>query len=406
MPNSVWDELELVDFQRNEIDVVLKDWRSSLDRQFKTIRAAESNSNARRDAITDLRNLDKKFEAEVLDILLPHQRKVLREIHMRHMLRIHGLQTFVSTKSFKKIAGLSESDIRKTNLRMRSEKPTLVQEALKLKKKIVEKLLKPLNKSEKEALLKKWSYLVDDKNISLELLRVHLIVARESKNIPDDFSGNSVFVKAAMMPVFEMGTDGNFLPIIPETVCSEKDLPTLAVRSFVDFMKQDRYLNVLNIQDWQEERLNEMRSSLNAADQKRVARALDRTNSIVQHQTIEQQNKNAYDELRRVVNSQQWETFSGIVEKQIMQMQGPLIDLTQGELGKRLGISLKRAQLIEKKWIEALRELEVEVNRIEDLAITTFQESLPEKSQKAFKELIGSPLKKSPANIDVLLNSI
>jgi hypothetical protein len=88
---SVADELELVGSQRQEVELVVTDWRREYEQHLQL--RTDSHLNEEEWQV-GLESIHRKFLARLSEHLLPHQIDRLKQIRFRHTLRTQGSLVF------------------------------------------------------------------------------------------------------------------------------------------------------------------------------------------------------------------------------------------------------------------------------------------------------------------------
>lgn len=158
---QVQKELDLVDEQTTEITEQLKGlmkFRNELAaelREMKTAGEAEQALLKRRDEMQEeLKVQKKKVESQVLDVLLPHQQKRLREVSAQFVTREAMKQSKVSTGLLtpQMLEYLDVDDEQAERIEKRAEeiRKRLIGKIDKLKKEALEDLMKELSAKQKK----------------------------------------------------------------------------------------------------------------------------------------------------------------------------------------------------------------------------------------------------------------
>lgn len=158
---QVQKELDLVDEQTTEITEQLKGlmkFRNELAaelREMKTAGEAEQALIKRRDEMQEeLKVQKKKVESQVLDVLLPHQQKRLREVSAQFVTREAMKQSKVSTGLLtpQMLEYLDVDDEQAERIEKRAEeiRKRLTGKIDKLKKEALEDLMKELSAKQKK----------------------------------------------------------------------------------------------------------------------------------------------------------------------------------------------------------------------------------------------------------------
>ena len=158
---QVQKELDLVDEQTTEITEQLKGlmkFRNELAaelREMKTAGEAEQALLKRRDEMQEeLKVQKKKVESQVLDVLLPHQQKRLREVSAQFVTREAMKQSKVSTGLLtpQMLEYLDVDDEQAERIEKRAEeiRKRLTGKIDKLKKEALEDLMKELSAKQKK----------------------------------------------------------------------------------------------------------------------------------------------------------------------------------------------------------------------------------------------------------------
>ena len=158
---QVQKELDLVDEQRAEISEQLKgltEFRNELSVELRDMKSAGGAEQAllnRRDEMREeLKAQKKKVESQVLDILLPHQQKRLREVSAQYVNREAMKQNKVNTGLLtpQMLEYLDVDDEQAKRIAKRAEKirKRLTEKIETLKKEAMEDLMKELSSKQKK----------------------------------------------------------------------------------------------------------------------------------------------------------------------------------------------------------------------------------------------------------------
>ena len=158
---QVQKELDLVDEQTTEITEQLKGlmkFRNELAaelREMKTAGEAEQALIKRRDEMQEeLKVQKKKVESQVLDVLLPHQQKRLREVSAQFVTREAMKQSKVSTglltPQMLEYLDVDDEQAERIEKRAKEIRKRLTGKIDKLKKEALEDLMKELSAKQKK----------------------------------------------------------------------------------------------------------------------------------------------------------------------------------------------------------------------------------------------------------------
>lgn len=158
---QVQKELDLVDEQTTEITEQLKGlmkFRNELAaelREMKTAGEAEQALLKRRDEMQEeLKVQKKKVESQVLDVLLPHQQKRLREVSAQFVTREAMKQSKVSTglltPQMLEYLDVDDEQAERIEKRAKEIRKRLIGKIDKLKKEALEDLMKELSAKQKK----------------------------------------------------------------------------------------------------------------------------------------------------------------------------------------------------------------------------------------------------------------
>ena len=158
---QVQKELDLVDEQTTEITGQLKGlmkFRNELAaelREMKTAGEAEQALLKRRDEMQEeLKVQKKKVESQVLDVLLPHQQKRLREVSAQFVTREAMKQSKVSTglltPQMLEYLDVDDEQAERIEKRAKEIRKRLIGKIDKLKKEALEDLMKELSAKQKK----------------------------------------------------------------------------------------------------------------------------------------------------------------------------------------------------------------------------------------------------------------
>ena len=389
-------ELEEIAEQKKEFDKILSDWKNDLGAQYESMN--ESPSAAKYEAFL---RMDEEFEQKCLESLLPHQAKALQQIHLRFMLRVVGFENFIASKNFRKMSGLSSGQVEKAGRELRSKRKIIGEKILSLKNRVVERLLQSFDEDDAKLILEKWPYLNDDQVLSTEMLRAHLLCCEDNEYFSKLEAKEDIFHKLILFPHFKMKVDGQLVHDDPVPAYQEKHIPKMALGAFLQF-KDSEEADMLGLSEWQHENLDAIKLELSKG--KPTVRMEGETAVMMENPEKSKDPKELFDDLRKILTVNQWAKFKDVVNIGFSKMQGPAYDILEGPLGGELSLGQDRKKRLQDDFKKAIEHLEKESISIESDAFSCFVDALPtDKAKKVFKDLLGPPLKKSPANLDLLL---
>ncbi len=396
---SMWEELELTSEQKAGIKRIVDGWEDDIG-DLKT--SLEGSSAA------DFGSVNAMHEKEFLEELLPHQRKWLSQIHLKYLLRLNGPFKVIGTKPFRESCNLTRADVQRIKTRSKPIGLEIQESASELRRKTIESLLSVLDEDERQILRDKWPFLTDKYNSSLEQLRIYLIVLQDTE---DSMERDHVFEDAELFPDFEIDISGNLVKVEPDFRLKARNLREHCYECFFGYFETDGFDRQLNITVNQTSLLKDLGANMQKALQQSGRLAIEMSGKTrIEQDALKAQGRgivkstrlDGYRTLKRILNENQWAQFEEVVNSRLSERKGPFYDICLGELGNQMDYDEDKKNAIRKKWLEILKNLETSVNEIETQAISDFTEQLPEEAKKLFNNLMGKPLKRSPANIEFL----
>ncbi len=413
-------ELELVGEQSLKYQCIVKEWNGSVDKLLtqpsasqtgdakKQLTESQTKKN-QKDALDEYYAAKAEYLQELDDLLTPHQRKALSQIQFRFLVRTLGptvfhwqeVRDFLGVERFP--SDHPEFDEKGVIIRGENRPNEIKAFQKKIADARVEAsniLLKQFSDDERKLIFSRWKYMVKDDVGLSELFRIHLSFEDQFKSIEPL---KSPFQKVKHFPMFEMSPAGLFSTCeLPDS--RKPSLESATLNWFLGIWQKNRSgIEHLELTDAQIESINSIENERRNWYSVPMTAAGESVGSPASHNLTEDQRmaltQDFYGRLKHTLTGEQWAMLEQIAEKSLERKLGPVWDLRFGTLGRDLKLDDAAKEKLEQAAKVARQAFEEKTIEIEEFWLSERTKELSEPAQAKMRQLLGPPLRNTPANL-------
>ena len=399
-------EIELVDEQKAKFNSIVKKWQTSWEKTIREIQADYKKSPLSQEEVKSrIAENDETSLSKIRKVLLPHQLAIINELQLRCLLRTQGIKTILESPEFHELLNLKKPERDKILSTAKSLRQKVLQKSIEVRKKTLAILFEPLSKDEVRTVAEKWKHLFEDKNqCSLEELIIFLDPERyawiNEKSEP--------IKKLIGRPNFETGAAGNLVSK-PGGKYPNEELQVF--RSFWVIRHQsinEDFVRWVGLTEDEKLDVQELIKASYPSSQfiLEMGNETTKTGQKVASDKMESMQLESITAIKELLGDERWGRVETFAERINLASAGPVYDLIEGELSKRLKFSRAKKDTLKRKSAESLKYLTQETAKIEEFFLDEMASTLDENRSKKFKAAFGRPVKNAPVNIDLMLMNL
>ncbi|MDB4766166.1 hypothetical protein OAG71_00615 [bacterium] len=398
-------EIELVDFQRQKYNAVVSQWQASWEDAMKQIQQGRFKKRGSRGSIaTMLADNDEKSLAKLREVLLPHQLAIIRELQFRCLFRTQGIAKLLENDQLRKVLELSNAERKKLETVSRKLRAPIKEKSIKAAADSVKTFLRPLTPQQQEKFVERWSSLfAGPRPVTVEEL---LIKLDPTSYTWIEKEGTSI-ERMVSRPQYSTGAAGQLVSRRPTEFIN----PELGI--FRELWANREFKNGLELSEDDRARIDELIENSygpHGIPMKVAVQQPGAPEGTGISQARLEELKAEYDEfeqpaladIKRILGPSRWDGIEAFVEKINLASAGPLYDLLAGPLQEEWRLTSKQTDQLRSSAKLASEELVRESQKIEAFVIKSLAAELDEVSEQKFLDLLGQPIKETPANLTLL----
>jgi DNA polymerase III delta prime subunit len=412
---SIKAELKLTDAESKNLEKIIGEWRKTRKESKKRLGLAAGSDRdiltwAREFELTQLKTtaaMDKKIQK----LIGRSKYQRLRQIQLRWLIRQHGLARLMSDQSMLELLGIPGKPANRIKRETLAAAKAIEKDIAELVSDAHKIWFDLLTEEQKKLYEKKWGKVFESNLMAIDQL-IWQLGYRERDRISESPT-LAHLAKIVVAKDVVIDIDGK---IASKPKDSGESDSVLRFRAYRELFQTKYFCDQLELNVGQRKSINE---TINLHDEEReqLATKLAMANKTSQlkvklekgpwtkeyHERMDELSSKTVGQIDDILVDYQKKLFAELIREIETQRFGPLADILDGELGKKMKLTDGQKDMLVDKAKKAREMLQKKTLELEEQALNRILDSMTTQQQMALRKAIGKPLTHSDGTVGLLL---